>query len=65
MSFQLGDGEEVRHGCHYTDLTPDAARTLVRGCEGLGLLDVVLTDRATEARPDLVWVNVFVRRLGA
>lgn len=63
MSFQMGAGEEVRHGCHYTDLMPDTARHLVNSCDGLEVLDVILTNGATARRPNLRWVNVFACRV--
>lgn len=62
MSFQYGDGEEVRNQRFYNDYNEKAMKTLLKRFRELEILDIYQSEDVREGRGK--WLNVLVKKEG-
>lgn len=59
--FKYGEGEEVREGKHYTDLTEEALQKLLQE-QNFEVIDVFVTGDSIKDRDETKWVNAIGKR---
>lgn len=60
-SFKKGEGDRIKEGRYFTDMTEDSARELFEEA-GLKVLDVFVTGDVRDGRVEQQWVNVIAEK---
>ncbi|MCQ2551286.1 MAG: methyltransferase domain-containing protein [Clostridia bacterium] len=61
VCFKYGDGEEVREGKHYTDMTEEVLQKVLQE-HGFEILDLFITGDSIKNRDETKWVNAIGKR---